>query len=286
MQNKIIKELFRPLRQLAKVIRRFVYRHILGYSKKQLRGDDRLYIANKKSAKELFRREDKRHSDIYGKEFYDGLMTGSIRSAEEVLPFVVNLVKPQSVCDVGCGSGTWLMTIQKLAGINNSDVVGFDFDVPAESLLIEPSSYRTTDLSQLVVCERKFDLCMSLEVAEHIPASSADTFVKFLVSLAPVVLFAAAIPGQGGANHVNEQWLNYWEERFEKHHYYGIDCLRSKFWNNDKVEWWYRQNTVLFVQEDKLSSLGFDKYSDPLMSLVHPAAFNRASKPLSKNQEC
>ena len=57
---------------------------------------------------------------------------------------------------------------------------------------------------------RKFDLVLSLEVAEHLPSECAEAFVESLVNLGPVILFSAAIPYQGGENHVNEQWPEYW----------------------------------------------------------------------------
>jgi hypothetical protein len=53
-----------------------------------------------------------------------------------------------------------------------------------------------------------------LEVGEHISESAANHFIESLTTHAPVVLFSAAIPYQGGDHHVNEQFLPYWVERF------------------------------------------------------------------------
>lgn len=208
----------------------------------------------------------KLQSEIYGEEFFS--RNSSSQSAKEVLPMVLDLIKPQSICDVGCGTGTWLKAAQEITGINGSEIVGFDFEVPNKYLLIEVAQYHNVDLSQPMRYERMFDLCISLEVAEHLPESSADIFVETLTSLAPVILFSAAIPGQFGDNHVNEQWPSYWEERFKKLGFYGFDVLRQKFWNNDNVTWWYRQNMVLFVKIDKLASLGFVAPTEPLPSLT------------------
>src|SRR5579862_3100091 len=57
---------------------------------------------------------------------------------------------------------------------------------------------------------RSFDLAMSFEVAEHLPPDAAKGFVDSLTRLAPLVLFSAAIPFQGGVGHINEQWPEYW----------------------------------------------------------------------------
>ena len=64
--------------------------------------------------------------------------------------------------------------------------------------------------------ERKFDLAISLEVAEHLKSSSSEDFVQSLTTLAPMILFSAAIPHQGGLHHINEQWLEYWGDLFNK----------------------------------------------------------------------
>ena len=42
----------------------------------------------------------------YSAAFFDQRMTGSLRSAREIVPLVLDLVHPESVIDVGCGLGT------------------------------------------------------------------------------------------------------------------------------------------------------------------------------------
>ena len=56
---------------------------------------------------------------------------------------------------------------------------------------------------------------ISLEVAEHLSPGRAESFISDLCQAAPVVLFGAAIPGQGGVGHLNEQWQSYWANLFE-----------------------------------------------------------------------
>lgn len=62
----------------------------------------------------------------------------------------------------------------------------------------------------------RFDLAYCFEVAEHVPASLADRLVAFLARLAPATVFTAAPPGQGGTQHVNEQPMSYWIEKFDR----------------------------------------------------------------------
>lgn len=206
----------------------------------------------------------------YDAAFYAAQKDGSRRSAERVLPFLDRWVRPKSVVDVGCGVGTWLSVWREL-GV--SSVVGVDGDYVDRSLLmIEKGSFIAHDLSRPIPDLGGFDLVMSLEVAEHLPAESAAQFVAGLTSLGPVVMFSAAIPSQGGTNHVNEQWPEYWARLFANYGYDVMDCLRREIWNDEGVEWWYAQNTFLYVRRGDLS-----KYpelmarcgGDPL-ARVHP----------------
>jgi hypothetical protein len=61
-----------------------------------------------------------------------------------------------------------------------------------------------------------FDLAYCFEVAEHVPPCLGEALVDFLCHLAPVIVFTAASPGQGGTGHINEQPRTYWEELFAR----------------------------------------------------------------------
>ncbi|MDD2766378.1 MAG: methyltransferase domain-containing protein [Candidatus Moranbacteria bacterium] len=210
---------------------------------------------------------------IYNKEFYEDQQNGSYISAKEILPIIFDLINPKSIVDVGCGVGTWLSVCQEL-GVD--DVLGLDGPYVLEEMLkISATKFKKTDLSKPVNISRKFDLAMSLEVAEHLSESSADCFVESLTNLSPFVFFSAAIPLQGGHNHVNEQWQGYWADRFFKKGYIAIDCIRPAVWGNDAVEWWYAQNALLFVKKEVLDSrtdlqLLHQNTHKNQLNLVHP----------------
>jgi hypothetical protein len=123
-----------------------------------------------------------------------------------------------------------------------------------------------------------------MEVAEHLPAECAQNFIRSLVSLAPLVLFSAAIPFQGGTNHVNEQWPAYWAELFRTHGYSPIDCIRPYVWNDPRVEWWYAQNTFLYANAEGLSNnfalAQFSRQVSPSqLSIVHPRNYLTKASP-------
>jgi hypothetical protein len=92
-----------------------------------------------------------------------------------------------------------------------------------------------------------------------------------LCRAADKVLFSAAIPGQGGRRHINEQWPKYWSDLFGELGYGCHDLLRLQVWNNPHVLWYYAQNCLLFARKGTASGLG--PPAEPL-PLVHPAAWS------------
>jgi len=214
---------------------------------------------------------------FYDDEFQKMLLVTSCPSAEQIVPYIIELVHPRSVVDVGCGIGAWLAAFRDLGDVQ--DYLGFDGDyINKQYLLISPDCFVVKNLEEMpLIWDRSFDLAVSLEVGEHLSERVALSFVESLTRLAPVVLFSAAIPGQGGTNHINEQWPSFWAELFFHFHYVPIDCIRKKFWNNEKIGYWYSQNTFLYVKSDQLEKypqLSEEYRASPEtfpLSFVHPS---------------
>jgi len=209
----------------------------------------------------------------YDRIFYEFQQAGSRGSARQFVPLVLELLHPQSVLDVGCGLGTWLSVFREL-GV--ADVFGVDgAHVNLASLLIERDRFRACDVATAFDLQRTFDLACCLEVAEHVPAASAAGLVRCLTQHAPAVLFSAAIPGQGGTHHVNEQWQDYWARLFEAHGYLPVDCVRPQVWTNRDVESYYAQNMLLFAGPQALETNpalreAQSRTSRTMLSVVHP----------------
>jgi hypothetical protein len=208
------------------------------------------------------------NSKTYNSFFFDQLVGGSTRSALEVVKVVKDLVNPKSVIDVGCGIGTWLKVwmdsgVEHISGIDGHYILPEQLMIPPEYFkqmdLSSPtqlaSRYKLTDLKRSTESSDRFDLAQSLEVGEHLPHEVASALVGFLCSLAPVVLFGAAIPYQSGSEHINEQWPRYWAELFLQKGYVAIDAIRDRVWNNPNIEAWYRQNTLIYVEKEHLKTL-------------------------------
>jgi SAM-dependent methyltransferase len=193
-----------------------------------------------------------------------------------MVPRVLELCAPnhiRSVVDVGCGLGTWLRVFRE-SGVE--DIFGVDGEyVNRDKLEIPMSSFATHDLAQPLDLSRSFDLAISLEVAEHIAPEFANIFVQSLTRLAPIVLFSAAVPGQGGKHHVNEQWPEYWVAQFAAQRFVAVDCLRFDLLGHSQVEYWYQQNTVIFVDRERLVDFPelcaeFARCRGKVPAIVHP----------------
>ncbi len=209
---------------------------------------------------------------VYDAEFFKGRNAATRYAAEKVLAIVADLIpEVRSAVDVGCGVGTWLSVLRE-RGVD--DICGFDGNWVDHSLLEIPvASFRETNLQQPVECDRRFDLAISLEVAEHVPENCADTFVDSLTALADFVLFSAAIPDQGGVNHLNEQWQSYWAEKFQCRSYIATDPVRSQIRADKQISIPYRQNILLYVNETRKHEVRADVCEAASLSVAHPELY-------------
>jgi SAM-dependent methyltransferase len=197
----------------------------------------------------------------YEREYFIARQHGWTVSADIVAQIILDLFPVRSVVEVGCGTGNLLAAFVR-RGVD--DVFGLDGpNVPRDLLCIPQSQVRAWELDQLAPLPRRFDLACSLEVAEHLPLARAEDFVRLLVEAAPVVLFGAAIPGQGGPGHVNEQRQSWWAERFARHGYVAVDCIRPAIWRVPDVEWYYAQNVLVYCRADHVPA-GHAAVSAPL----------------------
>lgn len=215
--------------------------------------------------------------EAYTGDYHSERHRKTVYSASTILSILAEMIPPlESAVDVGCGVGTWLSVLRKM-GVKH--VQGVDGTWVDQNLLVIPKeSFQSCDLSLPLTLSRRFDLAISLEVAEHLPRYSAEEFVGSLTSLSDFVLFSAAIPFQGGADHVNEQWPDYWGERFAARGYVGCDVIRARIWNDLQIPFWYRQNVLLYVKKERKVDVtaawdGFASTTSPL-PVVHPELYS------------
>ncbi|SAK89672.1 hypothetical protein AWB82_06287 [Caballeronia glebae] len=212
---------------------------------------------------------------FYTDAFYAGQSDGSLRSARGILRGLFSIISVSTTLDVGCGVGPWSRAALDLGAAKSIGVDGEYVD--RASLMIDQSEFRSRNLENAWQLDSgdlsKFDLVISLEVAEHLPSSSAETFISNLTFYGDAVLFSAAIPRQGGVNHINEQWPEYWSEIFARFGYDCFDIVRMDTWRDESIEWWYSQNTFVYARRGSTVHSQLSEVSRPVKtptSLVHP----------------
>lgn len=231
---------------------------------------------------------------------YEAVREGAIRSARTCLPMIAETHGvPSGLLDVGCGEGHWMRTAvelwqPRLSTVGGLDLVeniddGFPFtaawDAERGDLLPMRQGPHLTETREIegeiypASTDYRWPMVLCLEVAEHLSPTAGDHLIAELCRVSERVVFSAAIPGQGGDGHVNEQWPAYWGERFNAHGFFLSDPWRlfGDFWEDERIEPWYRQN-LLMAQPATL--FGDGRVSAPLVgirtqprSLVHPVTW-------------
>lgn len=194
----------------------------------------------------------------------------NMSSAEEILPYVFSILKPHTILDVGCGTGKWLTIAKQLGAIEVKGLEGVDIE--RSMLTITDIEFVHHDLTTPFLLDKVYDLTICLEVAEHLPYHAAEILIQGLTAHSKFILFSAAIPGQGGQNHINEQIPEYWQRIFKLNNFYPYDILRKRFWDNAKVEWWYKQNMLVYAPQEAASIL-YNKPEDKVQMIIHPELY-------------
>lgn len=210
-------------------------------------------------------------SHIYSNRFYDYIEVGARSSARVTIGLLNPLLGVTSLVDLGAGRGVWPSEWSK-AGVTDVAAVDGDY-VDREQLAVPQAQFHCADLSLPVDLGRRFDLAQSLEVGEHLPKGASAVLVESLTRHADRVLFSAAVPGQGGEFHINEQPLAFWQQLFARQGYRAFDCLRPKLRDLAGVEPWYRYNTIFYANEEGRKGLPAEilDYEIPIGQPVPPA---------------
>lgn len=187
----------------------------------------------------------------------------SVTGPRQALPHIVGQRLPHRVLDVGCGTGTWLRAAIDL-GVK--EVFGIEgIALPAEQLHVPAECVATVDLTTRWELNRRFDLLLCFEVAEHLEEQHAPGLVDALTRHADRIAFSAACPGQPGQHHVNCQWPAYWQRLFNLSGFVCEDAIRWQIWNDSSIEPWYRQN--MFLARRDPGAAGHEPRISPV---VHP----------------
>jgi len=218
---------------------------------------------------------------LYDDLFYINQIDSSLTSAKVYFEILSDFFTPLTIIDVGCGRGAWL---KAFGNDLSTSIVGIDGPWNSKKDLLDPRiQFLPKDLN-LLDCDfflDKFDLAISVEVAEHLLPESASKFIGELTKLSDAIIFGAAYPGQGGTSHLNEQPQSYWASIFDTHQYVVFDLFRPKVWGDDRVLYWYQQNTFLYVRDgsdlfDRLLGMGIQPINNiAFLNCIHPELYHR-----------
>lgn len=116
-----------------------------------------------------------------------------------------------SFADIGAGTGVYAARLKR-AG---RSVRAFERSRLAR-LFARAQGVTATSFDLERAVQGECDVAYSFEVAEHLTPALGRRLVEVALGIAPVVVFSAAQPGQGGQGHINEQSLGYWRNEFER----------------------------------------------------------------------
>lgn len=218
-------------------------------------------------------------SAAYGRRFHRTRDSDTAGAAAAILAPLLRLLDARSVCDIGCGVGTWLRVAR---AHEIDDIAGFEGEwLDPGLLVIDPSLVTLGSLERRLSPSRRYDLAICLEVAEHLSPPRAAGFVSDLCRAADAILFSAAVPGQGGVGHQNEQWPSYWARLFADAGYDAFDIVRPAIWSDSSIPFWYRQNTIVYARRGSDAHRRLEQVASPAppLDLVHPDLYARKTHP-------
>jgi SAM-dependent methyltransferase len=186
------------------------------------------------------------HDDLYDADYYVAIDATAVQSAEVMADSIVRDFTPRTALDVGCGTGALLELLSRKGVV----CAGLEYaDAALAYCRARALDVRKFDVESAQPLGRQYDVVISTEVAEHLPATLADRFVDLLCAHGRIVVFTAATPGQGGMDHVNEQPHEYWIAKFSER---GFVYERERSmqwrdaWTQKGTAWWYSKNLMVF----------------------------------------
>ena len=184
---------------------------------------------------------------IYNEHFFKRTKRMEMPSAQAVAHILIKHFHPKSIIDIGCGVGIYLKEFEN----NNVDIIGFDSAAAALNGSLVGNKIKLHDLCKPLTLNKSFDLCLCIEVAEHLKPECGDILLETLTGLSQNIVFTAATPGQGSEEigHINEQSHEFWINAFEQMGF-ALDKESTenikKEMEDNSVVWWITKNLMIF----------------------------------------
>lgn len=172
----------------------------------------------------------------------------------------LNAIFPEAVryADIGSGSGAFAAEAQR----QGKEVICCEHSFWGRMLARwQKVQCLSFDLNQLPPAKLigPFNLAYCFEVAEHLPEDLGVRLVKFVAKQAPLVVFTAAQPGQGGTGHINERPKSYWIEKFHECQMIYCDDLTQALVLHFQAQQvhspWFANNAMVFTSNSMQGQL-------------------------------
>lgn len=186
---------------------------------------------------------------MYNQEYYDSITNEEMEPAQHLAEILMTLYNPKNVCDIGCANGLYLLPFYK-AGVY---VGGGDVSTPEPLIPFRYISPFDITREKNITPQAKWDITLCLEVMEHIDEQYAKQAIGNLCTFSDIIIFSAAVPGQGGTHHVNCQPKEYWKKLFEENGY-ELDEIRTDlvlYYITKFVHMGWLKNNLMIFQRRK-----------------------------------
>lgn len=129
---------------------------------------------------------------------------------------IVGGIHPKRVLDAGCAMGLLVEALRD----RGVDAEGIDISSHAIASVFEPIRLFCRQGSIADELSARYDLIVTIEVLEHLPAHEGDAVIANICRHTDDVLFSSTPFDQQEPTHVNVQRSEYWAERFARHGFF------------------------------------------------------------------
>jgi SAM-dependent methyltransferase len=186
---------------------------------------------------------------MYDRDFHKSIENDEYPQAVRLAEYIASHVPCSTFLDFGCSTGLYLNEIKKR--LPQIESVGYEFAEDAVNAALCPDVVQFDLTEPLQRSKKENTLSLCLEVLEHIDDANWLPVLTNITKLSDVIIFSAAIPGQGGTGHINCRWKIDWIRRF---HSLGwvVDLDKSRhmidYMRNGYHMGWFANNAMVLVK--------------------------------------
>ena len=195
----------------------------------------------------------------YSPYFYDSVSSRAQKTAIITSDIVSRLLTPQSMVDIGSGLGIWSKVFLS-AFPSMTNLVAIDLERHKSRILdsleeIPAFNFLERNLESVEgLPDSHYDLAICVEVLEHVSPKAAQNIFDEFSKKCSFIVFGAAIKGQGGTHHINEQSFEFWTNEMLRRGLIPVDVFRPQLLRDKQVPGYYKYNMILWFNPNLASS--------------------------------